>query len=361
MLLRWYHVFFITFAAALIIQTWIWQVDSFTDESVWVERLEHFVPNKLTADDLLQKRYSSTPGTVALLLGRIFLRAGISPLDSLRFSVALLVSLATAGVAAAARAISPDTWWWLAAAVIMSTHPLYLQASPVDAVASALMALITIVFLWYRHCGRQASRSADIGFGILMATAFATRFHLALILVVPSLILIGRVIGAKRSMFIFAVALAGTFGLNPFLGYLPGTYVRVGGLEQLGFFTGSQLEKPLHRSLPADSLLFTPFAALSVLLAHVLVLLPPWWPDQPTDRRFLQAMLAVTGVTVVVLLSSALQSLRYFSPLILIWEIFLPLFLFSLIRRRLQLAGQILVVVLTAGSTVFLLLYSMIQ
>lgn len=382
--------FWIVFAVALILQTFIWHHKGLVDQNIWALRITQLKPQELTPSSIIDQQYSSTPGTLALFLAQLYTTLGVSSLKALYLSVTTLVSIAAATAASIAYRLSKYTWWWLAVGILMAAHPLYLQSTPVDAVGSALLALGALVFLWYvRQRGRTSLRS-DILLAVLLGGALATRLHIAAVVSGIALLLLTFYIGWRRFFLIAGSMLAIMVGLNPYLGYIPGTYLRVGVFENTITYSHAQLTQnaivPLQldtikaidtgaaspftktvlakRPLNLSTFSFASLAFLSMSLAIVYSLL---WnklgSNLPTSRSYILGVFGISGLVIAILITSGLYIPRYFFPVTLTWELLLPLFLLHLLRHThitsLKRQANKLAVLLTAGTSVAILLMAL--
>lgn len=310
-MLRWYQVFLVGFFFALAAQVWIWSWDSFTDESAWVERLQH-MERDVRDGTFDQKDYSGHPGTAVLLPAAGIRALGFSDTASLKASVAILVSLAIGAMAALIHQLSPDSAWWLSATGMAALHPLFTKASPMNAVAAAGLALAFFPIPWWL-------------LGLAIGVSLATHFSLALLIGIP-------VLFWRKSLGALLVAVVIFIALDPLF------------LQHPISHTAFMLQRiELHvETLGATRLrawdlpLFAPLALISWLLALID------WKQQ------WRAALIITVAVSAALLYAHTQSIRYFFPLIMFWEAVLPQWF---LQRRLPAMAGLLV----AGQLLFLI------
>lgn len=382
--------FFLIFALTLVLQTFIWNHAPLTDQAIWARRITTLIPHELTPASIIDQEYSSTPGTVTLFLGQVILHTGATPIKSLHISVSLLVALAAASAASIAYSIKPQTWWWAAVAILIAAHPIYLQASPVDAVATPLIAVSVLVFLWYERRQGAAPLQQDLLLACLLGATLATRLHIAALVFVPALTLLSRIVAWQRIFIITGTMLAVTIALNPYLGYIPGTYLRVGVfgdtlsyvqasvartsitpiqvavIQNLPGATSTHTTTPAQPPLSPSRLLFTFFALLSAGIAASYLFVSPLAQSSPVSKRFIRALFAISALVVLTLAVTGLYIPRYFFPVVLTWEIFLPLFLLHLFSQtrfmhlRQHFVQNLAAVGLTAGASIALLLYTLL-
>lgn len=359
--------FFLVFTLTLITQTFIWNHISITDESLWVTRIANLSPGDLTPADITEKRYSSTPGTLTVFVGQALGTLGFSLGKTLYLAVSLLVSLAAATAAGLAKTIAPTTPWWIPVGALIATHPLYADVTPVDAVVAPLLAVCALLFLWYVQLPHKTTLQTDIFFGVVIGMAAATRLHMAAIMVAPALLLLQRIIGLRRSILIGGSAICIAIALNPFLGYIPSTYIQVGAVEDTLTYSEKSETAPARG---IDSFSFASFAVVSCILAIGYIAIQAQLMTAHTiDRRFLISLIGISILVTTTLFTASIPLPRYFFSLVLAWEVLLPLFLFHLLEHASQtkrmhawhpVTTSTAVVVLTTLPTISLLLFSIL-
>ncbi|MEK7556867.1 MAG: hypothetical protein AAB538_02720, partial [Patescibacteria group bacterium] len=203
--MRGYHVFFIVLAVSLAVQVWIWKVDTLTDESIWVQRLQYFAADVRTGH-FQQLHYSAHPGLPSFWAALPFQMLGMSPENSLEISVIILVSLLGAGMATVAYSILPHSWWWVTVAGITILHPLYVQSSVANAIAGPAAALGLLCLLLLEK--RPTARTAAI-LGISFGVSLLSHFSISLLVVLPVIFFIfyrhGRRLGSMAALTTAAV------------------------------------------------------------------------------------------------------------------------------------------------------------
>lgn len=356
------------FLVSFLVQLFIWHHDDFTDQALWTRRLAEFIPAQLAPADLIEKRYSSTPGTPVLILGHAFFKSGFSTTESLRISVSLLVAFNCAWVAYMAKKLIPESPWWLAAGVVVVAHPLFLQASPVDAVVGPMLCSFGLGAL-YLALSRDRS-ALFFATPVIGGAALATRFHISALCIGLTLLLLFRTFRLKKTLLFIGITTAVATALNPFLQFIPRTYFDVSVAQQFGFFSGSSImeQETVQRVLLMDDLLFFSFAILSIVVAFGYILAKNYITSLPIPHSHILAAIGITGIVSGLLFVSALQSIRYFFPIVLFWELLLPALLLPFARRiaisSLSPKNSVavmswVVVLLLSASNIFLLLYTL--
>lgn len=359
-------IFGCIFLLAAFSQSLIWHFGTFTDEKTWLARaakLEQDLSNPPQPFDL--RPYSQHPGTPVLLLAVLAHKNGLAYEASLRFAVSLINALAITAISLIAYRLKPHTLFWLVAAGVIAVHPLYEGASPVDAVLAPLLTALVLLLILYGEQPASATRSYDLWLAVGLSLSGATRIHFALLwLTLPVLLLIFK-ISWSRWIFIISLTVAGTFALIPQLWFAPLAFIQ-SLLDQWGFFNGASLAGNTVHSLGWSVLLYMPLAFLSGLIALWLYFQKASLPA-PIKSTTLTVLLTNTIIVSSLLLLARLQSLRYFMPLIFIWEALLPLWLLSLWQNKQTISNNngsvdrlvpLIIAALLIGGQLFLLTYT---
>lgn len=358
----------ITFVVLIIVctgvQALIWHAnDYFTDEKVWGDRTENLAEDLQHPFALSIERYSGHPG-MTVLIPAALLHIGGQPLgESLRWSIAFVNGVAIAGIFAVAQKLKPHSVWWLAAGIITLVHPLHLQVSPTNTVMATLSVLI--VFLTW-HIYEKSNRPAYylVLLGIALGAGLATRFIFAGALCLAVGILLLPYIKQKIAS-LAAVSLVAFFVFDPLLWSNPTQHI----LHMLGRANTHFNAVDVTLLRYSDLILYTPFTLLS-LLVWFSFLIPRFSSLQPLPRSIGWFVLIFTAAITAIYLNADGQSLRYFFPLILVWESLLPLFLIPLASRislpvsdkyahKIQRMFPSALALSVAGAQVFLLLYAL--
>ncbi len=345
---------------ALIAHGTLWQHLTFTDEELWTARITQ-LHHDLTYrhHDGANPVYSGHPGMTVVTLGALAHAAGSSLPASLRGSVTVFVALSVATAALLCRWLRPQTLWWLPVSAFLLFHPLYVQASPVNAVIAPLAVVMVLLGLWlFEHPLHQRVVPFCIAFGASIGLAASTRLVTAVLIAIPLLVVLLPRLGSRLLVLIGGTSVAMAIASDPLMWFTPVEHVRFILFRSSINYTGALVSHSLTLS---EFLLFAPLGLLSIVFAVLSLgssrrstLVPP--------VPWLLMLFALTGVFSGAFLSVRFQSLRHFLPLIFVWEAFLPLFLlhftYGVRQAWRSVLGISIVAVLIAGQF-FLLLSSL--
>ncbi len=360
------HFLLLVLLASLLIQGVLWRSVELTDEQLWQQRivqlkydLEH------GQSDPLNKVWSGHPGMAIVTLAAIAHKAGSSLGASLNGSVTILNALSVVAIVWLCRQIYPGSLWWIMVGAVAIIHPLYLKASPTNAVIAPLMLLMVLCMLWlYMNFNNFVVLRVLVLCGIAIGLALATRMVTTLLMVTPLFLLLIQKLDWRKLLLLAGTSFVVAVGVNPLVWYMPWQH-----LKYILFRSSLNLtEHVLPQTLSWFDFLFNaPLALLSFSLALFLYVFYRYLPVL-IPRTFLLALLAMSGLFIGVFSLIESQSIRYFQPLIFIWEALLPLFLLYLLQsvrlsftssvQKQQLfrkATGLLLVALLAGSQVLLM------
>lgn len=363
------YIFLLVFLVSLLIQGTLWRHIVFTDEAVWLQRIAQLQYDLSHQHyDAANPVYSGHPGMSFTTIGALAHEAGVPLRTSLQGSVSLLVAFSAATVALLCWMLKPQNLWWLPASAIVAANPLYLHASPTNAVVAPLSVIIVLLGLWlYEHARHSQMTSAVVGWGATIGLAATTRLDTTILIAGPLLLFLFPYLGWRRTMLIGGTGAAIAVGSNPLLWYTPWQHIRYIFFRSGLNYTDAVIAAPLTFE---EFVLFAPFALLSLMIA-LLFVTSRLRTFLPFSRSFVLLILTITVVFTAILLNVRYQSVRHFHPIIFVWEIFLPLFLLTLITHvqlsfttstYIQLFFQrtvrIGIIVLLTIIPIFLLIYS---
>ena len=308
-----------------------------------------------------------------VILGTIAVHhlAGISYEMALPVFLTLFNSTVIATIAMLCRRLRPDSLWWLPVLGTLSVDKLYAVSTPTSAVVGPLLVLLTLVTL---RIVEQESVSWRwlAGWSLVAGLAVATRFDIGSITTLFLFAVLTSVLGTTsrwRQLAGMAVAAFAAFvACDPYMWYMP--------VHHVGDLMGRLILNYRHStpaSIPAtlEPMHVVSFSALAFvgmmlsICGETKVL--PYRRTIP--RQLVLALVPLTVLLYGVYLSARCPAVRYFIPIVFIWQAFLPLQLFDLIaglrfqslrteaaRARARQLCAVLIAVLLVGSQFYFLL-----
>ncbi|HEY6839258.1 MAG TPA: hypothetical protein VI389_10980 [Geobacteraceae bacterium] len=294
-----------------------------TDHGMWASQLRFFLTN-----DPRQFNFFAGyghPGTTLISLGSVFhVLFGVSYSNALTLSLTVIISGATAACAVLCYVLQPQSLWWFTTAFILTLSRFYVKATPPTATVTALTVLVALASCWLWKQDGKVSLWLYFLWGVLLGLSFSTRFDVTILVGAPLLLLLTLRTGARVIGPVLSGGLMGFFVSDPYLWFMPLQHIKdlihnllihsSRNAGSYGRLSISWLEWAHGTFLAAISIaLFVYLQARRRLKNSV----PP---------QVLLVLLGCTLVTLTLLIISKVQAMRYMYPLIMSWEVFLPLF-----------------------------------
>ncbi len=317
-------IFLAIFIFSIIFQSFIWAYlePKLVDKTIWTNAMIMVAKGDNIGPSSLLYGY---PALTLLTLGKIIIGAGFDPITAFLFTLVFFISLGIAGIVALTYIIEPLKPWWIVCFGLVSFSPHLPNATPPSIIVSVLVPFIMLLVLFLVK-NNANNIKALILIGIIGGLSMSTRIDitlavssLATLLLIPKFkfkvaipILIAFLIFCSLSFYI---------GNNP-LGYFVGTYTK-SHLAYTGFF-GESSSQFFNSSLLLSSLL-----AFTTLIIGIFQYLFKSL-TLPLPRNFFLWFVLSTCFISLLIYSASFHPVWYFIPLIISWEIFLPLFVFSI-------------------------------
>jgi hypothetical protein len=303
---------------ALIVQLVIRNTTLFIDKNLWANQIAYFLNHDPRVFDMLGA-YGHPGGTLVALGSLFHIFFGLSYSNALIFSVSLLIATTTAACATLCFLLYPGSLWWMATAFILTFSRFYIDATPPTAVVMPFIALAVLTTWWIVLQYDQKSRWKYFIWGIIAGLAAATRLDVSLLVGAPMFVLLWRQNRNRVVLPILAGFVITFFLADPFMWFMPVRHL----LDLVHKFTLH------HNDFSHPTTINVQKVIQSFALAIISIM---WWlylflflRKRIIPNRIASAFLGVTLLATFVILSSRFQAMRYFYPLIIVWEIFLPL------------------------------------
>jgi hypothetical protein len=216
--------------------------------------------------------------------------------------------------------LRPQSLWWLMPPLVLGLNKLFLDMTPPSTLAALLSTLFVLLILNAREKQWPSATLALAGAcaGILLATRLDTGVMFMLVTLPYVCVLAGR-----RALIMPAFAAAYFAAFDPFFWVNPLehaasvlTQAYANHLVEVGF-------------LGSRHSLILPLIGVCMAIAYVY--LRPYYSTVPKD--YLLWLLGASCLIVGALLISPYHPVRYFFPLMTVWEVFVPLLVLELVQR----------------------------
>jgi hypothetical protein len=294
------------------------------DRLMWADEIKFF----LSQDPRVFNFHAAygQPGTTLVGLGSLFhVFFGIPYVAALDLSVSLLIAAATAACSVLCFMLNPNSKWWLATTFVLLLNRMYLKSTPPTAVEMPFIALIVLSSWWLWE--QQSMSTKWISFfliGVIVGLAASTRLDATLLVSPPLLFLLLHRHGRKVVLPFFLGSGISFFVSDPFLWFMPMQHLFDIVHKFIIHYTNS---KEIILPTTLDPIFWINYTWLSVLsLGWALVLLCQRRLGQITPAPLMLVFIGISLFAIIGILTSKFQSVHYLFPLIIVWEVFLPLF-----------------------------------
>jgi hypothetical protein len=308
--------FSLVFLASLFFQAHIWfSMYSFADIALWSDGV-YLIGHGGIPD--LRSALPVHPGTPFLFLSALLVGlqvdTNVAMQTVLTFSVSGLITI----ISYVCFLLRPNSHWWLFTAMFFNLNKTMLDMTPPSVLAALLASVYVLLILLLREDTVKKTRSLAL-LGVCAGILLTMRLDTGIIFLLASLPYLIFLIDRRTLIVMFFAGLY-YVAFNPFLWVNPFEHilaiidqVEVNRLTSLGF------------RYNYHTLIF-PFTAFFLAILYTFIL--KRLTTLPHD--FLLWMLAASCAICALLLASPYHPVRYFFPLMMMWEIFLPLFLLEL-------------------------------
>jgi hypothetical protein len=320
------YLFLIFCIVAFALQGIRWMTTDIIDGTMWANQARYVATNN--PEQFNAATAYGHPGG-PLILGTIATQklTGTSYHTSLLLFLTLISSILIAATCIISFALRRNWWWTITLLGILSLHRLFNEATPPSALVSLLGVLLLFV-TWYIYERPQSSRLPILLlWSVVAGAAVATRLDTGSLVTLMCAGILVRALSFKKVLALLVGAFVVFAALDPFMWFMPVQHIV------------DILDKAIYHYAEFDPIIMKPAAIFDIsLLALVSVVFAIYYRIQrrhaePVPRPVIYALLIFTVVMYSIILTSQIQTARYFQPIIMLWESLLPLFLFSLVPQ----------------------------
>lgn len=287
----------------------------------------------------------------------------IHTLSGLPYSISITIfltfidALLIAAICTLCFKLKSKTWWWLGALIMFSSNVLFISATPPSAVVSLLIVLLGLISLYIYQQDKNQSGIVDTIWAVVAGLAIATRADIGSITALAFLIFLKLKLSWEKILTL-GLGTGVTFAIvDSYMWYMPVQHLK-DLIYKMTFHYADYTAT--HLALP-ELVQISDIALISILLAIGFVLLKKR-VKFPLPTAFAVTCGILTAICTTIFLTARSQAPRYFMPLIFIWELMLPLLVFTLfpkVKQSTQRTLPVLFLVLLAGYQIFLLVESL--
>jgi hypothetical protein len=319
-------IFIFSFIFAALCQWFVFSEFGVFDFTMWADQAKYVQTNNPIQFDYLQA-YGHPGGPIiegTILIHSLF---HLSYENALTVFMSLLGGLAIAGITLICFLFLRNNLWWPVVLIGLSFSPMYGYSTP-----PSTLAAILIVFLWifsiYIYERDKINFKSLTFLSFILGFIIATRLDIGSLMALSLLLFIKPKLSWREVFYVTLGVIAVFIILDPFMWFMP-----IGHIKDLWFKITYHYEEFTPTKLGWLRVFnISTFAGISFLLSLIFVSEKNKLKS-PIPIRFIYIFILTTLALYVVFLTSRYQAERYFLPLILIWQILLPIFVFTLTNR----------------------------
>ena len=275
-----------------------------------------------------QKAYGHPGGPI--ILGTIF----INELTHTPYRTSLIIfltlfnALLITGISFFCYLLKKGSIWFVLVFCILSMNRLFVYASPPSAVVALLITLLAVITIYMLENRDKIKLPYIVLWSVVAGLTISTRADIGIFMSAIFFVSIFFRLGWQKILTIPIFVLLTFFLTDPFMWSMP--------IQHIADILGKAIYHYSSFNLP-EHLSFVRIANISYLMfisaLISLTLLIKRKSSFPIPNYFIYTLLLITTVLYALFLTSSYQAERYFLPIVFIWQIFLPVFLFSLLPK----------------------------
>jgi hypothetical protein len=224
--------------------------------------------------------------------------------------------------------LDKDHFWWISILGVLGLDMLYEVSTPPSAVASLLVVLLCLLTLFLYKNKEKINVKTLTVWSLVGGLAVATRADIGSVSVFVFALLLIQTVGWKKIFYTLLGSFTFFCFFDPFMWFMPIQHIR--DLLSKVIYHYAEFS-PVHMTT-LSVVSISSFAIVSIFLSVVLIFMRKKI-QSIAPPAFVLTLIAMTVALYAVFLSANYKAPRYFMPIIFIWEIFLPSFIFSLVSN----------------------------
>lgn len=321
------YIALLVFFCAFIAQVFIWQYEYMLDVQLWSDQSMYFAQGDNRQFDA-KAGYGHPGGPI--ILGTIFANKVFNVpfnINTVSYVMATLNALVITAISLLCFLLQKDTWW-IATVGLLSINHSYFYSTPPSGLAALLATCLCLFTLFlYRKKHDEIKEIELLLLGFVSGVLVATRADIGVFLVLAfGLTLFIKGLKFRQGLFVCTSAFLSFVLFDPFMWKIPLLHIKdLIFKATFHYFDYRPAPIPLDMVLNVSALLLVSMALF--VLAYFSR--KKFKESFPIPFTFGWMLVLVTVGLYTIFLTSKYQAIRYFVPLIFIWEALLPPILFS--------------------------------
>jgi len=261
-----------------------------------------------------------------IVLNKLF---NLTYLQSVIILIIFISSIFVAGICTLCFKLGKDKLWWVAVLVTLIFNWLYESGTPTSILATLSVSFLCLLTLYLYEKELKNQNSLLIIWSLVAGMSIATRIDIGFISFIVFLFILSRKIDLKKILLIALGSFISFVIFNPFMWFMPVEHVR-DLIFKFVFHYSNFITN--HLSL-LTIFSISSITFISILLSLFFITFKRKINFTLISPFFLWTLIGMTSFLYFIFLTSRFQAERYFVPILFIWEIFFPLFIFFLIDK----------------------------
>jgi|ERR1035437_156534 hypothetical protein len=319
------YIFIIAFIVSSVFQGVSWVEFGIVDGGLWASQAQ-YVQTHDTREFNFLGAYGHPGGTIVEGTALIHDVFKIDYYNSLITFLVIFDSIIISSICVLSYKLRKRHIWWIITLATLSLDRLYDSLTPASVVATLLFVFLSLLTLYLYE--NEITKKKIIIWSLIAGMLIATRIDIGCVSTVAFIVLLVQKLKWKDMLSVLTGIILSFCIFDPFMWFMP-----IQHLRDLIFKITYHYSDIAATHMTFISLLsFSSIAFISMILSIILLILQKKKKViAPIPPAYTYTLLVLSGILYTVYLTAHEQTTRYFVPLVFIWEVFLPLFIFCLI------------------------------
>lgn len=321
-----YIIIVISFIVSFFFQWIKWKDVNFLDSHMWANQAQ-YVQTSDTREFDAKRAYGHPGGLVVegtIVLHNLF---KIPYTDSLAIFITVFNSIIISVICLLCYLMYGNHLWWLITLSTLAMNSAYDNATPTSAIVSPLIVFLSLLTLYFYKNKDKFNLKSIFALSLVIGLATSVRLDISIFCSVFFLgfLVFTNTIDWKRLFYIISGSFVTFCILDPFMWFMPFQHIK-DLIVKIIFHYSEFL--PYHLTF-ISVFIISMLTIISILLAASIILLKNKI-KLLIPENFIKTLIVMTIILYIIFLTSHYQAERYFHPIIFVWEVLLPLFIFNL-------------------------------
>lgn len=305
-----------------------WNKLMMIDSGMWADQAEYvLLDNPKEFDYLFAYGHPGGPiieGTI--ILNKIF---GLDYDRAVVIFAIFICSFFVALACALCFLMKKERLWWFAVFVTLVFNWMLGYGTPPSIISTILVTFLCLFTLYLYENTTRFQTLALVVWGVVAGLSVATRADIGVVTSAFFLFILLQRINWRKLWLIISSALISFIIFDPFMWFMPIRHIK----DLVFKFTYHYSDFMTNHLSLVTIITISSITFLSIMMCMYFISSGKRIGPPLVAPLFLRILIIMTGGLYTIFLSSKFQTERYFLPILFIWEVFFPLFIFSLIDK----------------------------